>query len=313
MRPTLAPSLLVAILALPSFTMAQSLSLAAAAPVALSAQIGGSAQLSTLPAGPMPSVGQQSAAAVTFGGTTRVALEWLATEWATELSCEISVRCEGAGYLVGQSTAPVSDFLIALSAPSPMSVQILLEKEVAGVSWALVPVTRIDVGNDGTEELTEALVGSPAPVSITLGPVPLPVRCTVGAQLNGPGSLLGKVRLRVVPRDTLAASLVTGCSQDLLYALPRLDGGVQFAHFPVLADPAVLVLGLAPQPLLLGVNLGLPCLLLPRPDFVTLIQPGVPVVLPIPPAVRPVQVYAQSVSLGPFGITTSTGYWIQAF
>lgn len=296
-----------------SIGMAQSLSLSASAPVTLNASFGSVAQSSTLPAGPMPAVGGQSASAASFGGSTTVALDWHTDVRATELYCELAARCDASGFLTGQSTAPASDFLLALSAPTAMSVQILLEKEIAGVSWALVPVTRVDVGNDGSEELTEALTGDAAPVFVTLDPTPLLVRCRVGAQLNGPGSVLGKVRVRVMPRDIQVMPWITACGPELLSLLPRLDGGLQCVHSPLFTDPAVLVLGLEAQPLFLGSAMGLPCLLLPRPDLVTLIAPWTPFVLPIPAAVRPVQVYAQTVSLGVFGLTVSTGYRVHAY
>lgn len=302
---TRTPSVLAALACLPSLVMAQSLTLQAVQAVPLTAQIGASSQSSTVPAGPLAAVGQVAANAATFGGATSVELAWQSYAASSALYVELTARCDAVGFVVGQSTAPTSDFLVSLAAPFAAAAQVVLEKEAAGVSWAQVPVTRIDVGNDGSEELTEQLVGNPPPVSITLGPVPVLVRCTLGAQLNGPGAVLGRVRLRIVPRDTLVAPWGNGCGGIGLALAPRFDGGLESVYQPTLLELGVRVYGLAAQPLPLGAIQGFPCLLLPRPDLVVLAAPWSQEVLPIPAAARPLTLFVQAVALAPEGLAVS--------
>jgi hypothetical protein len=72
---------------------------------------------------------------------------------------------------------------------------------------------------------------------------------------------------------------------------------------------AVIVVGFAPQPAFLGLNAGLPCLLLPSPD-VLVVQPVVS--LPLPASVRPVTLYVQGVSVTTQGLLTTDGYQVTA-
>lgn len=310
---TRTPSVFAALACLPSLVMAQSLTLQAVQAVPLTAQIGAASQTSTVPAGPLAAVGQVAANAATFGGATGVELAWQSYAASSALSVEITARCDAVGFVVGQSTAPTSDFLVSLAAPFAGAAQVVLEKDAAGVSWAQVPVTRIDVGNDGSEELTEQLVGNPPPVPITLGPVPVLVRCTLGAQLNGPGSVLGRVRLRIVPRDTLVAPWGNGCGGIGLALAPRFDGGLESVYQPTSLELGVRVYGLAAQPLPLGAIQGFPCLLLPRPDLVVLAAPWSQEVLPIPAAARPLTLFVQAVALAPEGLAVSPSSLVFAF
>lgn len=196
---------------------------------------------------------------------------------------------------------------MTLSAPFVAAAQIEITNEISGPSWALIPVTRVDVGNDGSEEFSEQLVGGGTAIPVTFGPVPLVVRCTLGAQLSGSGNLLGTLRLRIVPRDTFVAQWVSGCGGIDLQTAPRFDGGLESVYVPSLVEPGVLVFGLASQPLSLGSIGGFPCFLLPRPDVVVLAAPFTSQVLPIPAAVRPLNVFVQAVAFSYGSLAVSPG------
>ena len=80
-------------------------------------------------------------------------------------------------------------------------------------------------------------------------------------------------------------------------------------------DPVVAVLGLGTQPTLLPPSplSPVPCLLLPSPDLVLLMPPS-GFDLPIPPAVRPLNLYVQGVELGlaTSQLSTLQGFLVQA-
>lgn len=294
---------------LSTLAVSQSVSLSAPTAVTLNASSNGLPQTSTLAAGALPNLGSQTATSASSAGTASAMLSWSSYASDTEIGVEVTVQCVATA--TGQASCPPGDILVSLATPFVASAQVELVKEVGGVATALLPVTRVDIGDDGSAELTEQQSVNPLPIPVVLGPTPLLVRCTLGAQIVGPGGVLGKVRMRVVARDTFVAPWVSGCGEQLFVAA-RLDGGIGTFYAPTAFGISGIVFGLSAQPTLLGFAQGTPCLLLPQPDLVMLGSVWSPVTVTVPPAARPVDVYVQAVTLSAAGFVVSPGYAVAA-
>jgi len=96
------------------------------------------------------------------------------------------------------------------------------------------------------------------------------------------------------------------------FLAPSFDGrGIDLAISQPLGSLAFLVFGFTPQPQFLGINAGLPCMLLPSPDIVALAAAH-PLHIALPASIRPLTFYAQGVLVMPQGVVTTAGYQVRA-
>jgi hypothetical protein len=177
-----------------------------------------------------------------------------------------------------------------------------------------VPTVQLDFDNDGVIDVP--IVGTNTTYAVTVGPQPKQVRIVVDAQLSAQVSLGDILALILTPDNGLAiaepvASCDAGQPPPPQMLQPSFDDrGIDLFLYSLPGQPSVLVFGFSPQPILLSMLGPLPCILLPSPDVV-LLGTGL-FLLPLPASVRPVTFYVQGVTLAPSGITTTTGYAVQA-
>ena len=299
----------LAVLLLSAAAVAQSVGLALATPAQLSAVYNGAVQVTPLVPGPLASAGTFTASATALGSSS-VQVDWQASGGPSALQFDLAANFVSVGSLVGQATATPCEFLVAVNAPLSI-VHLELQRELAGVASAVFPVTRIDVHDDGWFEMTEAAVNSIEYVTAVVGAGPLMIRCTVGGQLSGAGSIDARLTVRVLPAHTGTVPLGGGCGEGYQVA-PRFDGGLDCMLISPPGQIGVAVFGLSTAPVVLGVQ-GMPCLLWPQPDLLVLVAAWQPFTLPIPAAARPVRLFTQAVTwFGPGSLVTSPGWWVEA-
>ena len=286
---------------------AQQLTVAAATPLTVSAQNAGTTTSNSIPAGPLASVGWINASSP-GGGLAQANVVWQVE--ATPIS--LSFDTWQMATVLPQATAPASasagphEYLLHLTSPSPMSMLISAHRWFDLFPASPLPQLQVDVLDDGVPEfvLTSTQTGPSWPIAVvTTGPLPVPIRVRL-ASLATAGGTGGNASLRLTatPNNGLDISrVVIGCSpSNALECHPSFVGtGVDFWASSSPFYPSVLVLGLGPQPVVFPTVLGVPCILGPSPDLLVLVTPSttMPFTLPLPPAVRPVTVYAQVVQL----------------
>lgn len=309
MNPTLR-CLAALLLGLP--LLGQTVAVTAATPITAFTQIGGTLSTNTQPAGPLPAVGQTSIGWFPFAVA---GLSHAADFSATRFSFDAQAFCSvGSGSGIGLAAglqAPV-ELLLSLTSPTPMSMSLEFDQRVSGPAGMPMPLLEVDVGDDGSIEFSAASSSPPSVQLITVSAVPVPIRVRLGIQLAFAGD--GEVAVAIVgrPANTAVLSMFPGCSNEVVVYEPRFDGGLDYAFVSQSFNPAVIVFGLAPQPLLLGSQFSLPCLLLPSPDAVLLLPVQSQQTLPIPPSVRPLQFWAQLVEVSLFGLRTGDAMRITA-
>jgi hypothetical protein len=175
---------------------------------------------------------------------------------------------------------------------------------------------RIDIDNDGIDELTEQMTGLPQHVR-RIGPVPLVTRWRINATATQPGSAQVTIGVAVRPGPhTVIQQISTGCTplpflvdaspfgNNLLFSVPCLGNCV----------PRVVVLGLSVQPQVVPSLSNWCGLLLPSPDAILYAGPNVSFYgIPLPAAARPLDIYAQSVWVYPTTLLTTGSYRIAAY
>ena len=208
------------------------------------------------------------------------------------------------------------------SAAAASPADVMLEITFGGLATAAgVRTLSVDVGDDGTVELTEQSIPF-AQLTATLTAQPLPVRVIIETTATSVGSNSLGLNLIVTPEnDVQIDQAVFGCTNiphDLVCVSGFTGAGVDFIQTPnysATGVPVVLALGLGVQPVLLpAASPSLPCLLLPSIDA-TVVMPPVfqdPFNVELPPAVRPVTFWAQAVAVTPAGLRTTAGFRIHA-
>jgi len=279
------------------------------------ASSGGQLNAQTMPVGAMTSSG-------TFGSNlsfpTSSANAF--TQWDTQISDLRAAFTISQEVSVGGSSTDyaTNDFelLLQLSSPTPVPVMLTLGRYGAAMAGSPNPLLRVDVGDDGTPDLTESN-NSPLYVQMMLGPQPLPVRVTMTAQVTGAlGLAQQRLFFEVVPSYSfLIDRVMLGCEGLSLACSETFAGDLEFdAGFGSIPWPTVYVFGLGVQPALLPAGLAASplCLLLPRPDALIFQLQPIPIRMSIPAAVRPLHLWAQAVVLMPNGLGTTDGLQLLA-
>lgn len=263
----------------------------------------------TVPLGPMTNHGALLVETTSPNAIARAQYQWHAYQAQTGLLATFHQDCRVDPGASSAASGPV-DILVDLVAPVPTIVDLAIVKQIAASAGLPSPTVRVDVGGDGTVEVTET--SSDYFAILALGPTPLSIRVTMDMAIVAPGVASASLELQVTPRtNTFVNQFVAACSfNSSLGLVPTFDGNLE-----VTLDanvPAVVVFGLAAQPQFLGTAFQLPCTLLPSPDYVVFPTPFQPFVLTIPSSARPVAIWTQGVALEFNGLTVSRGYQVQA-
>jgi len=264
---------------------------------------------STMISGVNDGAGNQSLAVSSFGLQETLGLR--------KLTIVQSIGVTNAGGLAA-SAASASDIRFEISATSPTSLQLELVIGFAGSPGAPLPVVTIDVGDDGIIEhqgLGPSLGLSP----VWVGATPFPVRVKTATQIAGNGQSSLGLDLIVRPfHGPQIAQAVAGCSAWVgadLEVAADFDKSLTFFAGPFPSVPPVLVLGLSAQPVLLP-PFGVPCVLWPSPDILLPLASSPTtaptLVLPLPPAVLPVNFWVQAVLIEPVGLLPTRAFSVQA-
>jgi hypothetical protein len=202
-------------------------------------------------------------------------------------------------------------FVLLLTSSAPAAVELRVAAEQTLPPGATMAPLLVDVGDDGIVDWwsTAAEITTAAQI----GPAGLRIRVRCGGTLSVPGTAARTLSIRATPANGLSIQpAALGCSPHApaLQVAPSFVGsGVRLVADTTPASPAVLVLGLAAQPLLLPPFGTTPCLLLPAPDVLALRVDATPFELALPAAVRPVVVWSQAVFVAP-QLLTSTAYLV---
>lgn len=283
----------------------------AARPATCSASIGGVAQTSTLPAGPLATNGFLNANSGALGTVVAANVGWSSDGSSTEAAFDIQHTISSVGTASPTGSTDI-EFVVALSTPVATPVWIHLVRWQNVSAGTPTPLLRVDVADDGVVDMTEA--SPPQFLGFVLGPQPLPVRFRMQASAAGIANVLHRCRLTVVSGHPLPITrLLLPCDVPQLTCEPTFAGTVRMTTQPVPNGLMVLALGLGAQLTPLPPSLPAPpfCAWLPTPDSVQFL-PQWSYDLAIPAAFRPATLYAQALVLTPGSITPTDAFRIRA-
>lgn len=211
------------------------------------------------------------------------------------------------------------EFLVEFTAAAAVHAFLRIDRYETLSPGTPAATVQLDYDNDGVIDVASVPTLAPIVVPRVLGPQPLLVRVIVDAAANGSGmSLESELYVSLLPDNDLSITRLVATCAPLAPTPPPLvqaefpGSGIQLSWQQSPLAPSVMVLGLTPQPLLLGSFGGLPCVLLPAPDIVLFEPTGLRSV-PLPAAVRPVTFFAQGVTLvSAGGFAVSDGFAITA-
>ena len=296
-------AMLAAVVATSAFASAQTVSVSLRAQTPLTVATTGAAPITqTVPAGPMSPSGGVSANAPASGIAT---MTWWTAEGSTQASATI------VHDLLGEAAGGPHDIVVEFTANAPTPVYLEIEQAFLGTTGATVPAVPVDVGNDGTYELG-FLAEYSAPAGIfTLGAQPLAVRVHYeGAADFGTSATVSTI-VRVIPRnDVYVSQAADGCFETSIVR-PSFTGVAVLGLSPPINALSVLVVGFAPQPILLP-PLAAPCLLYPQVDVLLPFWNVSAIEIPLTASVRPVELYLQRATLFGGQIVVDDAFRVQA-
>jgi hypothetical protein len=279
-----------------------------AAPVATSVSVQTAQGSWNNPIWPGP-VSANSTVVAQVGLVDRAEWQWSAFAGTTVAGFVGSVRLDLAN--PGIASVQPGQLLFTLTAPAGGWIRLDCDITVQAPAGVPVPRVEIDIGANGSVELSQAGI-VPQIINVPATGAPLPFGVTIDAGLATPGSLRAEVRITARPSNGVAANrMYAGCAfLELVRVAPTWSGGIEYQAvganplFPIVA-----VLGLHVQPTLLS-GTGVPCLLFPTPDVLSFLPYSTVETLPIPPAVRPFDFWLQPVTA--FGLETGWTWWVTA-
>lgn len=224
----------------------------------------------------------------------------------------ITAASNGSG-----SVGPL-EFRVSLGASSPTNTRIELSRtDILSGSIGAATIA-VDLDDDGQYDIPNLVMGGYTfAFSRPLGAAPTKFRVRISNQAAAPGSSQSSLRIRALPDTGITVTpTAVNCSPN---------AGVQFTGFPVFSNSgyvfradspygsrlAVMVVGLAQQPILLPQIGPTPCLLVPSPDVLLPVLPMqvVSFGIPLPPSVRPVTLQGQLVHLEAQGQLSVSDAW----
>lgn len=271
-------------------------------PAQVVASIGAQSTTQQVPAGPLSVSGNRTASLNLVGGQVRSDIEWSTFLPIFDDQIQFNYEISGSVSSSGPAVATVSphDVVVTLQAATWRDVTLFTEITTEVSPNGTTPRMDVDIGDDGTVEFSATQ--STGSVTLSVGPTPLQIRIRTNGQANTPGTFNPSFRSRLLMRiqpdnHILKIPLGSGCFNLMVANQAFAHDGIRL-EVPYTFVPVVAVLGLSAQPTFLpSGGAPLPCLLVPNPDLVVLLPSQGGFNLPIPPAARPINVFAQGVSL----------------
>lgn len=298
---------------------AQSFAVQVTALTPLTAQVTSGTQSSSqnLPAGPLAPSG--SVFASISGGGPFVSSRF---SWATE-STNTYASLDVIATMISVGNPPSASASFG-------SHELLVEFQPTGAPAAVLEITRtwttpngplstveIDLNNDGSIDLSGP-VGT-FTIPIAAGQVSRARIIMAGTLPVGLLSSMDQLHLEVRPSNAVFVAQTVG--QCMNWG-PSLEIEETFSNQGIVISSqsvtpfGVMVIGFTPIVAPLPIVSPLPCILLPNPDFVLLLPQFSTVTLPIalPPAVRPVTLFVQSIAISDLGelLGLTPGYTVIA-
>ena len=178
------PALLVSF-ACAGAVMAQSATMTLQSAIVAQVSSGGQTQTTTQAAGPVALNGLVTRSV----GGTFVATTWetLVAQTGVYFYTSSQAYVDGLG---GSAQTTGVDLLFELSNPTPVDIDLYLQRSVMpGVALL------VDVGNDGSVEMTQSSSSGNVTLALSIGPVPLPIRIVHNVSQTGFGMWHSTARL----------------------------------------------------------------------------------------------------------------------
>jgi hypothetical protein len=217
---------------------------------------------------------------------------------------------------VSSAQAGGHQMLVTFTPNGVVPSRLILSRLSSTSPGTVYPGVSVDIGNTGN--FVPLGVSSLSAAMPALGTQPLEVLVMFDPATVTNGYASEQIDFELLPENHLAfvqsaASCAWPAPLTLDLAPSFVQRGVDITA-PVTQSPAVLVLGLSSSPFLLSTPVSLPCLVVPSPDVLLLVQPNVvtSIRVSLPLAVRPVAFHAQVVALSSVGLLVSDAYVIQA-
>jgi hypothetical protein len=289
-------------------------SLEALQPLVVSATSGQTSQ-SSVPAGPLPAFGQLLA---TPAAGVSASVSWNATAADSGAFLALSHSLAIAGGATGSGSVGPLEFRVTLTASSAASAAIEVRRsDNLGGSIGAATIA-LDLNNDGNYEIPDLSIGSYlSPFSAALSATPFQFRVKISNQAAAPGVSGGQVVIQAMPDIGITVTpTAVNCSpvpDVIFFGYPVFtNSGYVFRADAIYGSRlAVMVVGLAQQPILLPQLGPAPCILVPRPDVLLPVLPSQDVTfgIPLPASVRPVTLQGQLVYLEPQGQLSVSDAW----
>lgn len=284
----------------------QTATLALATPAVAQVTLNGQTLTTTLPAGPL---GDSGSTGQSQGGS-HVNVEWrsFVNPTSTLFTLQSTTFCEPGA----NASLSGGDFVYQLSNPTPVIAELFLRRTGSLNNVTLL----VDVGNDGSVELTSTSPAEFVTLQVTLGPTPLPIRILNDVTMPSASQQFSSIVIIAAPIANIVTSRAAiGCDTTHEQVASTMFSGdllLGVQGLPFATQPSVMVLGLSLQPVLLPTTGSFPCLLLPSPD-VTLFPGSQFVTLHVPASVQPYAFWVQSVVLHPTELRTTDAVYVQGF
>lgn len=284
---------------------AQTITLASPTGGSLLTASGASVQSTSLPAGPMAASGllqsqQSPSASATMTWNSTAAPTWMALDLQFDASANSTIAASAA------AIAPV-EVVMQVSTPTPRAVRLVLDRSSNATAGTATPMLRIDVGDDGSYEVTESSPQSSVGIVMQIGPTPLPIRLSAAMLVTGNQTAQGNLSVLCVPVDSLSL-VATGCAGVFYEPLPMFSGDLQLSTSFAFPYQSLAVIGSSFAPVVFPAPAVTFCLLVPSPDLLILLPASGAATLVVPPAARPITLWTQAIPLDGGPLTTTSSY-----
>jgi hypothetical protein len=288
-------------------------SVSAVTPLNARARVGTQTVAQTLPVGLLPLQGDLSAQQFVPGfGTASMEIDWSTVTYTAPGAVVFRVTNTATleASVASLADTDLAEILLTITAPSPMTVDVEVGRQIEGTPGTTIPLQEVDIGADGSAELNASTPGI-VRTTLAIGPQPLTVIVRTRMSEATNGSVSATTYVVVTPSNDISiVPAMPGCSSGSLEVWTSFtDRGIVLLNNSGFGEPEIGVFGLGLQPVVLpgGPN----CLLLPSPDLLMFLPYFQPVELGLPASVRPVTFWVQGVVFGgPFG--TTNGFWVSA-
>jgi hypothetical protein len=295
---------------LATIAAAQTITLASPTGGSVTTAFGASVQTSSLPAGPMAAAGSLQSQQ---GSSANGWLTWDSTTAPTWMSMDLRLQAwANSTVATSATTIAAVEVVLQVSNPTLRAARLALYRNHSATAGAPTPLLRIDVGDDGSYELTESMPNWLVSQVLLVGPTPLPIRLSAAMLVTGNQTAQGHLQVHWVPADSVSLA-APGCAGVFYEPQPMFSGDLQLSTVNGWPDSSLAVIGLSYAPVLFPAFPQTFCLLVPSPDLLILLPPIGVVTLVVPPAARPITLWTQAIPLNPGPPTTTNGYRVDLF